>query len=180
MSEKQANAEAETVEEWYKVNVAIPFLDHIITELDSQFSALAQMFSRLSGLVPFVLCSREDLDISEAVELHVYHAVLPSPELVDQKLTRWRDMHLHKPADKRPTTGASTLKEHDGYLFPKITILLQILCTLTVTSCECERNARALQQLHNFMCAGMTKSRLISPALMHIHYNHSIDMDTVV
>ena len=39
------NAEAETVEEWYKVNVAIPFLDHIITELGSQFLALAQMAS---------------------------------------------------------------------------------------------------------------------------------------
>ena len=39
------NAEAETGVEWYMVNVAIPFLDHIITELDSQFSALAQMSS---------------------------------------------------------------------------------------------------------------------------------------
>lgn len=94
------NAEAVTVEEWYKVNVAIPFLDHIITELDSQFLALAQTASRLLGLVPSVLCSREDLDISEAVEL--YRTDLPSPELFDQELARWRDMHLHKPADKRP------------------------------------------------------------------------------
>ena len=28
------NAEAETVEEWYRVNVAVPFLDHIIAELN--------------------------------------------------------------------------------------------------------------------------------------------------
>ena len=83
------------------------------------------MSSRLLGLIPSVLCSREDLvqDISEAVEL--YRADLPSPELFDQELTRWRDMHLHKSADKRPTTGASTLKECDGYLFPNI------ICSIT-------------------------------------------------
>ena len=81
------NAEAETVEEWYKVNVAIPFLDHIITELDSQFSALAQTSSRLLGLVPSVMCSKTDLDISEAVEL--YHDDVPSPELFDQEFARW-------------------------------------------------------------------------------------------
>ena len=172
------NAEAETVEEWYKVNVAILFLDHMITELDSQFSAVAQMASRLLGLVPSILCSREDLDISEAVGL--YHADLPSPELFDQELARWRDMHLHKPADKRPTTGASALKECDSYLFLNISVLLQILCTLTVTSCECERNASALRRLHTFMRAGMSESRLTSLALMHIHYEHSINMDTVV
>ena len=42
---------------------SIPFLDHIITELDSQFSALAQTAFRLLGLVPSVLCSRKDLGL---------------------------------------------------------------------------------------------------------------------
>ena len=37
-----------------------------------------------------------------------------------------------------------------------------------------------MRQLHNFMRAEMTESRLTSLALMHIHYSHSIDMDTVV
>ena len=46
-----------TVEEWYKVNFAVSFLDHIIAQLDSQFSALAQT-SQLLGLVPSVICSK--------------------------------------------------------------------------------------------------------------------------
>ena len=54
------NAEAETVEEWYRVNVAVPFLDHIIVELDSQFSAIAQTSTRLLGLVPSIMCSQND------------------------------------------------------------------------------------------------------------------------
>ena len=40
------NAEVEGIEEWYRINVAIPFLDHIISELNTQFSSLAQTASR--------------------------------------------------------------------------------------------------------------------------------------
>ncbi len=36
------NAAAENIEDWYRINVAIPFIDHIITQLDSQFSGLAK------------------------------------------------------------------------------------------------------------------------------------------
>ena len=46
------NAEVEGVEEWYRINVAIPFLDHIISELNTQFSFLAQTASKLYGIVP--------------------------------------------------------------------------------------------------------------------------------
>ena len=172
------NAEAETVKEWYRVNVAVPFLDHIIVELDSQFSAIAQTSTRLLGLVPSIMCSQNDFDISEAVEL--YHDDLPSPELFDQEFSRWRDIYVHKAVDQRPKTCASALKECDSNLYPNLSVLLRIACTLPVTSCECERNASVVRRLHNFMRAGMTESRLTSLALMHIHYQHYVDLDTVV
>ena len=167
----------DTIEEWYKVNITIPFLDHVIAELESQFSLMAQTASQLLGLVPSIMCSK-DLDMSEAVQL--YHQDLPSPELFDQEFMRWRDMYSHKPVEERPATSATALKECDKHLFPNITTLLQIVCTLPVTSAECERNASVLRRLHNFMRAGMNKNRLTSLALMHIHYQHKVDLDTVV
>ena len=63
------------------MNIVIPFLDHIIAELDSQFPAVAQTSSQLLGLVSSLMCSQGDLDISEAVQ--VYHDELPLPELFD-------------------------------------------------------------------------------------------------
>ena len=35
------NIDSKTTEEWYRINAAIPFLDHILTELDDHFSVLA-------------------------------------------------------------------------------------------------------------------------------------------
>ena len=133
------NAQVETVEEWYRVNVAVAFLDHIIAELDSQFSVLAQTASKLLGLVPLVICSKRDLDLSDAVEL--YSEDFTSPKQFDQEFARWQQMYMRKDADKRSTSCAQALKECDSHLLTNIFVLLQIACTLPVTSCEYERNA---------------------------------------
>ena len=76
------NADAETIEDWYRVNVAIPFLDHTNQELDFRFSALAQTASKLLGLVPAVLCKRE-IDMTEVIQL--YSNDMTSPELFMQR-----------------------------------------------------------------------------------------------
>ena len=39
------NIDSKTIEEWYRINAALPFLDHIMTELDERFSVLAQTSS---------------------------------------------------------------------------------------------------------------------------------------
>lgn len=134
----------DSIHDWYKVNVAIPFLDHIITELESQFSSIAQTASHLLGLVPSVMCTK-NLDMSAAVKL--YQSNLPSPELFDQEFLRWHGVYSHKHSQERPDTCASALKECDKNLFPNISTLLQIACTLPVTSAECERNASVLRTL---------------------------------
>ena len=41
------NVVSTTIEEWYRINVAIPFIDYIITDLESRFSSLAKRASSL-------------------------------------------------------------------------------------------------------------------------------------
>ena len=73
--------------EYYKRNSAIPFLDHILSSLDKQFSSLAITATSLLGLVPSVICTK-NVDIREALD--VYSEDLPSPELMDMELARWK------------------------------------------------------------------------------------------
>ena len=84
------------------------------------------------------------------------------------------------PADSRPSSLAESIKDCDSDLFPNIYVLLQIACTIPVTSCECERSASALRRLNNYMRASMGKSRLSHLALLHIHYDMQVDLDEVV
>ena len=159
------------------ITVAIPLLDHIITSMKDRFSAAAIVASSLLGVVPSVCCSR-DVNMEAAIEK--YNDDLPSPELISTELRRWKARYCEMAEELRPSTPAAAIKDCDSDLYPNIRVLLQVACTLPVTSCECERSASALRRLHNYMRASMGMSRLSSLALLHIHYDMHVDLDEVV
>ncbi|XP_019643005.1 PREDICTED: 52 kDa repressor of the inhibitor of the protein kinase-like [Branchiostoma belcheri] len=173
----RANAQAATPQQYYQRNTVIPFLDHIITSLNDRFAASAKIATSLIGLVPSILCTR-DVCLEDAVGQ--YEDDLPSPELFPMELYRWKNHFLSDPPESRPASPAEAIKRCDNTMFPNISVLLKIACTLPVTSCECERSASALRRLNNYMRASMGKQRLSNLALMHIHYDKDINLDRVV
>ena len=62
---------------------------------------------------------------------------------------------------------------------PNLYILLKIVATLPVTSCECERSISTVRRLNNYMRCTMGESRLSSLALMHIKYDMPVDLDEI-
>jgi hypothetical protein len=163
--------------DYYQKNVAIPFLDHICTYLNEQFSILSVTASSLLSLVPSVML-RKPVDLSEVVKQ--YHNDLPSPELVERELLRWKSKYSALPMQHVPTSPSAAIKDCDAELYPNIRTLLQIASTIPATSCECERSASALRRLNNYMRASMGKERMASLALLHIHYDKQVDVDRVV
>ena len=86
----------------------------------------------LLGLVPSVLCSKE-VDIEAAVIK--CNGDLPSPELLQMELQRWKSKYMSVPPEKRPSSPGKAIKDCDSDDFPNIFTLLQIACTIPVTSC---------------------------------------------
>ena len=175
----RSNTETQTLRGYFQRNVAIPLLDHIIMCIEEQFSPLVKVATSLLGLaiVPSVLCSR-NVNLNAAV--NTYTDDLPSPGLFEMELTRWRSRCLAMEPQLRPASPAVAIKDCDAALFPNISILLQIACTIPVTSCECERSASILRRLNNYMRASMGKDRLSHLALLNIHCTTPVDLDTVV
>ena len=174
------NTEAHDPEQYYKRTIAIPLLDHIIASIEKQFSQHTTIATSLLGLVPSVFCSESEasLDIESVVSM--YETDLHSPELLEMELARWKRRYKSRPEEKRPTTPASAIKDCDKESFPNIFVLLQIACTLPVTSCECERSASTLRRLNNYLRASMGKSRMSHLALLHMHYDTPVDLEEVV
>ena len=52
----KSNVAASTPEEYYLKNLAIPFLDNVNMEIDSQFSEMSTKCMKLFALVPSILC----------------------------------------------------------------------------------------------------------------------------
>ncbi|KAK3737215.1 hypothetical protein QZH41_011272, partial [Actinostola sp. cb2023] len=51
----RANAPAASPKDYYRINLGVPFLDHIISQLDERFSSITVKSTQLLGLVPSVI-----------------------------------------------------------------------------------------------------------------------------
>ena len=97
-----------------------------------------------------------------------------------EEVHRWTHKYKSREEKDLPSSCAQAIKECEQDTFPNIYTLLQIACTIPVTSCECERSASALRRLKTFMRSSMGQERLASLALMHIHYDQQIDISKSV
>ena len=133
--------------------------------------------SYLLTIVPSVMCSKPS-KLSKIIAQ--YQHDLPTPQLSEKEMCRWKSKYSTVPADKLPNSPSDAIKECDAQLYPNIRILLQIACILPVTSCECERSASVLRRLKTYMRATMGNERLANLALLHTHYDQHIDIDKVM
>ena len=174
----RANAPAVDPKEHYRVNVAVPFFDHIISELDDQFSSLTLRVSKLLGLVPSVIQESRVTaqQLTDLVDL--YKDDLPSPQLFSSEFQRRKIMVQN--GRIAADSCASSLKACDPDDFPNLYMLLKIAATLPVTTCECERSISTMRRLNNYMRCTMGESRLSSLALMHIKYDMPVNLEEIV
>jgi hypothetical protein len=80
----------------------------------------------------------------------------------------------------KPETVAGALKICYKTDFPNIFIILKIIATLGVTSCECERSNSELTLLKTYLRTIMGQSRLNGLALMHVHYRLELNMKKII
>ena len=97
---------------------------------------------------------------------------LPTQYLLAEEMHRWQ----HHYQAYKPDSCTKAIKVCEKNTFPNLDVLLQLACTIQVTSCECERSASALRRLQTYMRSSVGQSRLSSFALIHIHYDIAVDL----
>jgi len=105
----------------------------------------------------FAIVSREGNPVQAAFQY--YADDLPSPLVFDVELFRWRRKWLNADQDLL-SSAIQALEECNHEFFPNVHHkLLRILCTLPITSEECERSFSALRRLKTYLRATMTSER---------------------
>jgi hypothetical protein len=166
--------------EYYKRSITIPFLDHLLSQLQSRFSSDQQLVARGLSLVPAIMKESVSTWKKNVMDLATfYESDLPSVDNIDMEIvcweTKWKD-HV----GELPSKPKETLAHCNFNYFPNIHTLLRIICTLPVTSCSCERSISGLKRLKTYLRSTMGQERLNGLAMMHFHYDLDVDHDAVL
>ena len=96
-----------------------------------------------------------------------------------QQLRRWK--MENKNSDGKQIQSLQQAVSHCSKEFnPRIATILQLLLTLPVGSCSCERSFSSLRRLETWSRTGMANARLNGLALAYIHKPTEIDSSSVL
>ncbi|XP_047138941.2 52 kDa repressor of the inhibitor of the protein kinase-like [Hydra vulgaris] len=108
-----------------------------------------------------------------------YEDELPEPRYIMTELNMW-EAYWRSFKNSLPTTLTKLLPFIDRITFPNIFTLIQILATIPVTTCTCERSISVIRHLKTYLRNTMSQNRFNSLALMHVHQDISIDVNEVI
>ena len=175
------NYNTESVEEYYRIALTVPFLDHMIQQLDFRFSDnQLTVYRGLSILPKNVLVDSEwRKNFKEFAEM--YAEDLPCVGTLNTELDMWA-VSCKNGLLPPYKTIQDTIKDSniDHTTFPNIYTMLKILAVLPVTSCEAERTISALRRAKTWLRSTMGEERLNGLAAMNINNDREVSVEKVI
>ena len=158
----RGNVPATTAIEYYRREVTVPFIDHLIGELNNRFfNGQEIIVPKASSLIPAQVIAKDNWRIMAREFMREYGADMPAPLSFRAEMDLW-ETHWKIQAqsgDGIPTDATETLRMMES-TFPNIYNCLLISVTMPVTSCECERSVSVLRRLKTYKRSTMTNQRL--------------------
>ena len=182
----RASRPAANSSEYFRWTTTVPMLDHLLSELDKQFSFHIKK-NAFQGLylVPSVLVT-EDLATVSSVMMKVeelYAIDLPNVSslsgVIQNWYTKWKSEEKDHGLNSLPSTLSSTLTRISSF-YPNIKALVTILYTLPVTTCTAERSFSGLKHIKTVLRSSMSNECLSILTLLHMHQDIPIDIEEVI
>lgn len=152
----------------FKTEIFYPCLDRMLSELNNRFSTINSRL--LKGMQACNPSSDNFLKYEDLLLLPVFYLIILNSAEIEVARN-----HLLKRMGLNSASGAKTkqsiislYKLLRSVMFPTLKQLLQVVLTIPISSCSCERSFSALRRLHTWLRGTTTEDRLDDLALMSI------------
>ena len=98
------NQPSNSIEEYFKHSVTIPFLDHIVSDLTTRFNAHVKQSASIEKLLPANINPDSCVKTLEQA-VAFYKDDLPNVDVVDEEFHFWKSRWLSIPKQERPQTN---------------------------------------------------------------------------
>ena len=166
--------EADSPFHYWKFALYNVFVDNILEELEDQ-SIIPKPTFTAHLLIPTNMHKMAADD-----QLIIKHAYEPdiNGDAFDMECRPWKARCSGE--QNPPSTLTTTLDALDVLLCPNIYFILTVLLTIPVTTVTAERSFSSMKRIKTFLPAIMTDTRLSSLALVHIHRDFRVDINSVI
>ena len=169
-----------TVEEFLRKTVILQILEEVVGHLDTRFSRMRYLVQSDLCLVPSIAITMPQEAFVKSAQTFAEEYVddLPHAASLSPELERWHMRCRRSCSSVSQIVPAEVIKECPSS-YPNLRKLLQLLCTLPVTSNSCERSFSKLKLLKTYLRSIMKDDRLTSLALLYIHRGLSASPEIV-
>ena len=113
----------------------------------------------------------------------LYECDFPSPDCLESELHSWqlkwqKQLQEHGEASL-PSSPTLTISQVSS-VYPNISTLLKLFCTLPVTSCSAERSFSKLKRIKTPFRSAMTTTCLSGLTLLDVHRDIAIDIPAAI
>ena len=189
----RANPAATTPVEYYRRAIYLPLLDAVITDMQSRFGEeTMSALSELAYFIPAIIVKSAEIHTDIFDHLlkryhHFFDVIEPAYQFKLQgEIALWRQkwvtLQAERPEDDIhvPQTVATGLAACDASAYPLIHTLLTILLTLPVSTASAERSFSTLRRLKTWMRSRMGEERLTGLAMLNVHRDITVSVDSVI
>lgn len=172
------NADPET---FYRATVFLPLIDSITMGLNDRFNSMQQDVSLASKLVPSILITCEKCKAEDISKLASAFPDMPSVRSLPSEYERW---YVKWCSDRDSASKIScfvdAVRAADVDLFPNIRMLFLVSAIRPSSTATNERSFSALKRLKTYLRSNMHGDRLTGLALLHIHQDIPIVVETII
>ncbi|XP_060868622.1 52 kDa repressor of the inhibitor of the protein kinase-like [Metopolophium dirhodum] len=161
-------------ETYFRITICIPFIDAFIQQLEDRFLEHRNVFNGFQCLFSY----DSDDTLVEFDELVKFYFPDSDIDTVRAELQMW-NVKL-KRLNIQPKTGLDALKYCSELIYPNLSKLFRIFCTLPVSTATPERMFSCLKRLKTYLRNTMKEERLNGLTLMAVHRNIPISAEEVI
>ncbi|XP_041472075.1 52 kDa repressor of the inhibitor of the protein kinase-like [Lytechinus variegatus] len=182
---QRCNVQTNSPEEFFRIAVFLPFVDHFLSELNSRFLSHKTLLTSFMCLLP----SEESLKVSARPSRE---QLTQLETLVDKYSFDVGTHHLGAKGEleicyrvvsqleNKPKNALEALIRCDPIDLPSIHTLLKLLATLPVSTSSSERSFSTMKRIKTYLRNTMGQDRLNGLALLNIHREISINTDEIL
>jgi len=170
-------------EEYFRLSIFLPFLDHLLMQLKIRFLEHRELLSKIQNILPTKCSELNTKEISETVYTFAKEWPKNIKGFTDDfiaEMTMWHRHCLNMSKDKRPKTFIESLSNCNSALYLSIHTLLQIGATLPVSVATSEQCSSCLRRLKTYLRNKTGEERLNGLMLLNLYRDVEVTCEEVI